>query len=77
VRPRGGLAPLEEDGSLRIIPGRQPCRGKGCFATFEASPAHADEIRHCNRGGPDGGHTHRWDLTSWQLVSETLEHDHS
>jgi len=57
-------------------PERQSCQKKGCFATFEASPAHADEVRHCNRGGPDGGHAHRWDLTSWQVVAgSAMEHD--
>ena len=76
TRSRGASA-LTEDGARRIIPGREPCHGKGCFATFEASSAHANEIRHCNRGGPDGGHPHRWDETSWLLVADAMEHDRS
>ena len=59
------------------LPERQPCQKKGCFATFEASAARPDEIRHCNRGGPDGGHLHRWDLTAWKVVAGTMEHDRS
>jgi len=54
---------------------RQPCLKKGCFSTLEASPAHPDEIRHCNRSGPDGGHPHRWDGAAWQLVAGAMEHD--
>lgn len=54
---------------------RQACQKKGCFATFEASAAQANEVRHCNRGGPDGGHPNRWDLTSWQIVAGAMEHD--
>jgi hypothetical protein len=54
---------------------RASCQKKGCFATFEAGGARADEVRHCNRSGPDGGHPHRWDLTSWQIVEGAMEHD--
>ena len=56
---------------------RQPCASKSCFATFEGSPANEGEVRHCNRGGPDGGHAHRWDGTSWQVVAGQMEHDRS
>ena len=56
---------------------REPCQKKGCFATFEATAARADETRHCNRGGPDGGHAHRWDLTAWKMVTNTMERDRS
>jgi hypothetical protein len=54
---------------------RQPCAAKGCFATFEGSPARDDEVRHCNRGGPDGGHPHRWDGQHWQFVDGRMEYD--
>jgi hypothetical protein len=54
---------------------RQSCATKGCFATFESSPAHDGEVRHCNRSGPDGGHPHRWDGTSWQVVEGHMQHD--
>jgi hypothetical protein len=54
---------------------RQSCVTKTCFATFEASPANVGEIRHCNRAGPDGGHPHRWDGTSWQVVEGHMQHD--
>ena len=54
---------------------RQPCAFENCFATFEDSPGRQDEIRHCNRGGPDGGHAHRFDENSWQLVTGRMEHD--
>jgi hypothetical protein len=56
---------------------REPCQKKGCFASFEATAARDDETRHCNRGGPDGGHPHRWDLTAWKVVTNTMEHDRS
>ena len=56
---------------------RQPCVEKNCFATFEAYGAREDEVRHCNRGGPDGGHTHRWDGTRWQVIDGRLQHDRS
>ena len=58
-------------------PQRQPCATKDCFATFDARPARDDEVRHCNRTGPDGGHSHRWDGTSWQVVEGRLQHDRS
>ena len=54
---------------------RQPCAYENCFATFEDSPGRQDEIRHCNRGGPDGGHAHRFDENCWQLVAGRMEHD--
>ena len=50
-------------------PAREACQNKGCFATFAGNPAHPNEVRHCNRGGPDGGHLHRWDLTAWKAVT--------
>jgi hypothetical protein len=55
---------------------RESCVTKGCFATFEASAARDDEVRHCNRGGPDGGHVNRWDGQSWQSAG-VMQHDHS
>jgi len=54
---------------------RQSCAAENCFATFEGSAAAADETRHCNRGGPDGGHAHRWDGHRWQLVAGRMEYD--
>jgi hypothetical protein len=54
---------------------RQPCVTDGCFATFEASPADEDEVRHCNRAGPDGGHAHRWDGQRWQVMAGQMQHD--
>jgi hypothetical protein len=78
VRARGDTATVEaaSDGSQRIITGRQPCLEANCFASFDAGFAQSDEIRHCNRSGPDGGHSHRWDATSWHLVG-AMEHDRS
>jgi hypothetical protein len=54
---------------------RQSCLVKGCFATFEASPAAAGAVRHCNRAGPDGGHVHRWDGQRWQVAAGDMQHD--
>lgn len=54
---------------------RQPCLTTSCLATFEGSPAREDEVRHCNRGGPDGGHSHRWDGQGWQVVAGQMQHD--
>jgi len=48
---------------------------KGCFATFEATPAATDAVRHCNRAGPDGGHVHRWDGQRWQVAAGDMQHD--
>jgi hypothetical protein len=56
---------------------RQACLVNGCFATFEGSPAREDEVRHCNRGGPDGGHVHRWDGQAWKVAVGDMEHDRS
>ena len=56
---------------------RQQCASSSCFATFDGSPAREDEVRHCNRAGPDGGHAHRWDGQTWQVVSGRMQHDHS
>ena len=55
---------------------RHSCVTESCFATFEAGAADADEVRHCNRAGPDGGHAHRWDGQQWQVDGRT-EHDRS
>jgi hypothetical protein len=55
---------------------RQSCITASCFATFDGSPARTDEVRHCNRGGPDGGHPNTWDGTRWQAVSGRMQHDH-
>jgi hypothetical protein len=54
---------------------RRQCAAKSCFATFEGGPAKEGEVRHCNRAGPDGGHAHRWDGQSWQVVVGRLEYD--
>jgi hypothetical protein len=54
---------------------RQSCATETCFATFEAAPAREDEVRHCNRTGPDGGHPNRWDGQRWQVVSGQMQHD--
>jgi hypothetical protein len=56
---------------------RQPCASPGCFATFATRQPAADEVRHCNRAGPDGGHANRWDGQRWQVVTGTLQHDRS
>ena len=55
----------------------QQCVTKTCFATFEAGPAHEGDVRHCNRGGPDGGHPNRWDGSTWQVVEGHMQHDRS
>ncbi len=54
---------------------RGPCGSPGCFATFETREPSDDEVRHCNRSGPDGGHANRWDGQCWQLVTGQLQHD--
>jgi hypothetical protein len=54
---------------------RQPCLTKNCRASFEGGPARQDAVRHCNRGGPDGGHPHRWDGSHWQVVAGQMQHD--
>jgi hypothetical protein len=54
---------------------RQPCATKNCFATFSAESAHDGEVRHCNRAGPDGGHPHRWDGSTWQVLTGKMQHD--
>ena len=58
-----------------VTPGREQCRSGACRATFAAAAPQEGEVRHCNRGGPDGGHSSRWDGTQWQLVSDRMEHD--
>ncbi len=55
---------------------RESCVTKGCFATFEASPPRDGDVRHCNRGGPDGGHVNRWDGQRWQAAGD-MQHDRS
>jgi hypothetical protein len=55
---------------------RQPCAAKNCFATFAGDTGRDGEVRHCNRAGPDGGHPHRWDGSSWQVVTgNRMQHD--
>ena len=54
---------------------RQSCITETCFATFDGTPARTEEVRHCNRGGPDGGHPNRWDGTTWQAVTGRMQHD--
>ena len=54
---------------------RQSCATETCFATFEAGSARDDEVRHCNRSGPDGGHGNRWDGQRWQPVGGRMQHD--
>ena len=54
---------------------RRSCTTESCFATFEAGAAREDEVRHCNRSGPDGGHGNRWDGQQWQSVSGQMQHD--
>jgi hypothetical protein len=72
------MATLDEKTRRALRPAdRQTCAAESCFATFEGSPAHEDEVRHCNRGGPDGGHLHRWDGQRWQLRAGRMEHDHT
>ena len=51
----------------------QTCGTTTCFATFESGPARQNEVRHCNRSGPSGGHAHRWDGERW-LVVGTMQH---
>jgi hypothetical protein len=53
---------------------RQACAAKNCFATFSAGSPKPDETRHCNRAGPDGGHTNRWDGKQWQVVTGQMQH---
>ena len=60
-----------------VLMGRQGCREPGCFASFEPSAAHTDEVRHCNRGGPDGGHPHQWNGTTWEVTTGAMQHDRS
>jgi hypothetical protein len=55
-------------------PGREACRQGGCFATFDDRAAAPDEVRHCNRTGPEGGHTHRWNGKAWNRDG-AMEHD--
>jgi hypothetical protein len=54
---------------------REECRAEACRATFEASSPQHGDVRYCNRGGPDGGHSSRWDGTQWHGVSDSMEHD--
>jgi hypothetical protein len=54
---------------------RQSCTTESCFATFESAAAREDDVRHCNRSGPDGGHANRWDGEQWQTVSGRMQHD--
>ncbi len=54
---------------------RESCLTETCFATFDSSPARENDVRHCNRGGPDGGHAQRWDGQSWQIVADRMQHD--
>ena len=57
-------------------PSRQPCGATTCFATFDVEVgAVDDDVRHCNRAGPDGGHIHRRDANGWQLVTGHMQHD--
>ena len=56
---------------------RQQCKTETCFASFSGRPGREDEVRYCNRSGPDGGHPHRWDGTAWQLVGTRMQHDRS
>jgi hypothetical protein len=56
---------------------RHSCAMETCFATFEAGAADVDEVRHCNRAGPDGGHAHRWNGQQWQVMDGRTEHDRS
>ena len=55
---------------------RQSCAIETCFATFEGAGARDDEVRHCNRSGPDGGHPNRWDGQRWLAVDGRMQHDH-
>ena len=54
---------------------RQSCVTETCFATFDSSAARDEEVRHCNRAGPDGGHAQRWDGHAWQIVTGRMQHD--
>jgi len=54
---------------------RRGCAFKGCFATFSDAKPRDDEVRHCNRSGPDGGHANRWDGRSWQTADGAMQHD--
>ena len=59
-----------------VLMGRQGCLEQGCFASFEPGAPKPDEIRSCNRTGPNGGHSHKWDGSAWRL-SGVMEHDRS
>ncbi len=54
---------------------RASCATEACFASFDGAPARADEVRHCNRTGPDGGHANKWDGANWQAVTGRMQHD--
>ena len=54
---------------------RQSCATETCFASFDAGAPRDDEVRHCNRGGPDGGHPNRWDGQRWNVVAGEMQHD--
>ena len=74
-RGRGG--PMDDRPSqmrFEIPRGRQSCGAPNCFATFDAGAASTDAMRYCNRTGPDGGHSHRWDGNVWR-ADGPMEHD--
>jgi hypothetical protein len=54
---------------------REPCMTQTCFATFSGTTAGVDEIRYCNRPGPEGGHAHRWNGDRWSSMTGAMEHD--
>jgi hypothetical protein len=72
---RGDAERSATPGSTSGTPTRQACGATACFATFEVGAG--DDVRHCNRAGPDGGHTHRRDGDAWQVVAGTMQHDQS
>jgi hypothetical protein len=79
IRQRGGRAP-SRGGFVMSRYGRWAERGQcptgECRATFDASSPREDDVRYCNRAGPDGGHPTRFDGTRWQAASDRMEHDH-
>jgi hypothetical protein len=79
IRRGGGLATVDTPATSappEVLMGRQGCLEQGCFASFEPGAASTDEIRYCNRGGTNGGHSHKWDGTAWRLAG-AMEHDRS
>ena len=80
IRKRGRRTPGRDGVVMRRYGGateRGQCPAEECRATFDASSPREGDVRYCNRAGPDGGHSTRWDGTRWQAVSDRMEHEHA